>query len=330
MKQECIMVYNLRDFDERPYFEEYTGEYGLSMVTTAETPTPENAALAQGCRYVNIITTPADRPLLEALYQQGTRYIVTRTIGYDHIDLDAAKELGIRVANTPYGPDGVAEYTILLMLMCLRNMTSIRHRYLGQDFTLKGLIGRELSQMTVGVIGTGRIGTRLISMLTGFGCRILAYAPHPNAEAKKHAEYVSLETLYRESDLITLHAPANAETTHMINEDALAQMKNGVILVNTGRGALIDTAARLHGLDTGKVGGAGLDVIEEESDLYYYDRREELLHHRDMALLNSYPNVVVTHHMAFYTRQCVETMVRDSVRGIVADIQGLKNPWRVC
>ena len=152
MKQECIMVYNLRDFDERPYFEEYTGEYGLSMVTTAETPTPENAALAQGCRYVNIITTPADRPLLEALYQQGTRYIVTRTIGYDHIDLEAAKELGIRVANTPYGPDGVAEYTILLMLMCLRNMTSIRHRYLGQDFTLKGLIGRELSQMTVGVI----------------------------------------------------------------------------------------------------------------------------------------------------------------------------------
>ena len=110
MKQECIMVYNLRDFDERPYFEEYTGEYGLSMVTTAETPTPENAALAQGCRYVNIITTPADRPLLEALYQQGTRYVVTRTIGYDHIDLDAAKELGIRVANTPYGPDGVAEY----------------------------------------------------------------------------------------------------------------------------------------------------------------------------------------------------------------------------
>ena len=309
------MVYNLREFDERPYFDQYAEKYGIRIVSTAESPTLENADLAKGCRFVNVITTPIQRPLLERFHALGVRYLVTRTIGYDHIDTKAAQELGIQIANTPYGPDGVAEYTILLMLMCIRKMRSIQHRFEGQDYTLKGLLGRELSDMTVGVIGTGRIGTRLIQMLTGFGCKVLAYSPHPNETAARHATYCSLETLLRDSDLITLHAPATDATWHMLDASAFSSMKDGVVLINTARGALMDTDALLANLQTGKIGALGLDVLENESALFYYDRREELLPNQDLYLLKSYPNFVITHHMAFYTQQCVETMVRDSLRG---------------
>ena len=312
---ETMMVYNLREFDERPYFDQYAEKYGIRIVSTAESPTLENADLAKGCRFVNVITTPIQRPLLERFHALGVRYLVTRTIGYDHIDTKAAQELGIQIANTPYGPDGVAEYTILLMLMCIRKMRSIQHRFEGQDYTLKGLLGRELSDMTVGVIGTGRIGTRLIQMLTGFGCKVLAYSPHPNETAAQHATYCSLETLLRNSDLITLHAPATDATWHMLDASAFSSMKDGVVLINTARGALMDTDALLANLQTGKIGALGLDVLENESALFYYDRREELLPNQDLYLLKSYPNVVITHHMAFYTQQCVETMVRDSLRG---------------
>lgn len=312
---ETMMVYNLREFDERPYFDQYAEKYGIRIVSTAESPTLENADLAKGCRFVNVITTPIQRPLLERFHALGVRYLVTRTIGYDHIDTKAAQELGIQIANTPYGPDGVAEYTILLMLMCIRKMRSIQHRFEGQDYTLKGLLGRELSDMTVGVIGTGRIGTRLIQMLTGFGCKVLAYSPHPNETAAQHATYCSLDTLLRNSDLITLHAPATDATWHMLDASAFSSMKDGVVLINTARGALMDTDALLANLQTGKIGALGLDVLENESALFYYDRREELLPNQDLYLLKSYPNVVITHHMAFYTQQCVETMVRDSLRG---------------
>ena len=312
---ETMMVYNLREFDERPYFDQYAEKYGIRIVSTAESPTLENADLAKGCRFVNVITTPIQRPLLERFHALGVRYLVTRTIGYDHIDTRAAQELGIQIANTPYGPDGVAEYTILLMLMCIRKMRSIQHRFEGQDYTLKGLLGRELSDMTVGVIGTGRIGTRLIQMLTGFGCKVLAYSPHPNETAAQHATYCSLDTLLRNSDLITLHAPATDATWHMLDASAFSSMKDGVVLINTARGALMDTDALLANLQTGKIGALGLDVLENESALFYYDRREELLPNQDLYLLKSYPNVVITHHMAFYTQQCVETMVRDSLRG---------------
>lgn len=312
---ETMMVYNLREFDERPYFDQYAEKYGIRIVSTAESPTLENADLAKGCRFVNVITTPIQRPLLERFHALGVRYLVTRTIGYDHIDTKAAQELGIQIANTPYGPDGVAEYTILLMLMCIRKMRSIQHRFEGQDYTLKGLLGKELSDMTVGVIGTGRIGTRLIQMLTGFGCKVLAYSPHPNETAAQHATYCSLETLLRDSDLITLHAPATDATWHMLDASAFSSMKDGVVLINTARGALMDTDALLANLQTGKIGALGLDVLENESALFYYDRREELLPNQDLYLLKSYPNVVITHHMAFYTQQCVETMVRDSLRG---------------
>ena len=307
------MVYNLREFDERPYFDQYAEKYGIRIVSTAESPTLENADLAKGCRFVNVITTPIQRPLLERFHALGVRYLVTRTIGYDHIDTKAAQELGIQIANTPYGPDGVAEYTILLMLMCIRKMRSIQHRFKGQDYTLKGLLGRELSDMTVGVIGTGRIGTRLIQMLTGFGCKVLAYSPHPNETAAQHATYCSLETLLRDSDLITLHAPATDATWHMLDASAFSSMKDGVVLINTARGALIDTPALVEALRSGKLAGAALDTYENEASIFNHDLEGQEIEDETFKELIKLDNVVVSPHIAFYTNVAVENMVKISL-----------------
>lgn len=329
MQKEKMMVFSLREFDEREYFNKYSEELGIEIASTSEMPTLENASLAQGYRYINIITTPADRLLLEKFRSYGAEYIVTRTIGYDHIDIRAAKKLGIKIANTPYEPDGVAEYTLMLMLMCIRKMKAISKRFSIQDYTLKGLIGNELSSMTVGIIGTGRIGKRLAEILSGFGCRIIAFSPHADPQASKFLEYVPLEQLYRESDIITLHAPANENNKHMINTDTISIMKDGAVIINTARGSLIDTHALIDGLNSGKISAAGLDVIEDESSLFYYDKRGEILDNTALYQLSSYPNVIITHHMAFYSKQAVETMVRDSLRGAALDICGKNNPWLV-
>lgn len=324
-----MTVYSLREFDERVFFNKYAQDMGFDIVPCSDMPTLKNACLTEGCRYVNIITTPVDRKLLETFKSMGVEYLVTRTIGYDHIDIPAARELGIKVANTPYSPDGVAEYAVMLMLMCIRNIKSIRGRFNVQDYTLKGLMGNELSSMIVGIIGTGRIGTRLAQILSGFGCRIIAHSSSVNETAARYAEYVSLEQLYRESDIISLHAPATEDTIRMVNSDAVSKMKDGVIIINTARGSLIDSSALADGLDSGKIGGAGLDVIEDEHSLFYYDLRGQVIRNRSMYQLNSYPNVIITHHMAFYTKQAVETMVCDSLRGALFHANFQDNPWLV-
>lgn len=215
MKPKQMMIYSCREFDELLLFQKFAAKYGFTFRYTTQKPTMDNIHLAEGCPYVNVITTPIDRTLLEQLHRQGCSYIVTRTIGYDHIDGEAAQEFGFRIANTPYAPDGVAEYTVMLMLMYIRKMRSIDRRFSAQDFTLNGLIGRELSEMTVGVLGTGRIGTRLIEILSGFGCRILAYSPYPNEKTAKYATYVSLDELCAQSDILSLHAPSTTETFHI-------------------------------------------------------------------------------------------------------------------
>lgn len=329
MERKKMLVYNLRDFDEKQYFEQYAEQFQLEIVSCPDRPSMENVHLAEGCTYVNIITTPISAELMECFYNLGVKYIVTRTIGYDHIDLEAAKQYGITVANTPYGPEGVAEYTLMLMLQCVRKYDSIARRFACQDYTLKGLIGKQLSGMTVGIIGAGSIGLKLAELLQGFSCKVLLYAPHSRREIPDYASYVTLEELYAQSDVISLHAPASEETFHMINRDALSSMKDGVILVNTGRGPLIAPNALVDGLESGKVGSVGLDVVENEFDLVYYDRKEEVLHHKDLYLLKSYPNVTITHHMAFYTQEVIRTMCVDSMRGAYYDMIGKENPWKI-
>ncbi len=324
-----VTVYNCRDFDEKVYFETYAKELGITLVMCPDAPDMENVKLAAGSDCIDIITSKMSRELIEALAEQGVRYITTRTIGYDHIDLKACKEFGITVGNAPYGPNGVADYAVMLLLMCIRKAGQIMQRSNIQDYTLKGLLGRELKDMTVGIIGTGRIGRTVIQNLSGFGCKMIAYDKYENEDVKKYATYVSLEEIWAQSDIITLHTPQTEETYHLVNRDTIAKMKDGVILINTARGPLVEADALLDALESGKIGAAGLDVVENEFGLYYYDRKNDVLDNRELALLRSYPNVVVTHHMAFYTDNYVETVVADSLKSCACFMQGKDNPWQV-
>ena len=181
----------------------------------------------------------------------------------------------------------------------------------------------------MGVIGTGRIGETVVRSLSGFGCRLLAYDLYEKEEVKKYAEYVTLAEMWKRADVITLHAPLTEENYHMIGEESIARMKDGVVIVNTARGGLIDSQALIAGIEAGKIGAAGLDVVENEFGLYYYDRKSDVLDNRELAVLRGFPNVTVTHHMAFYTDDCVETVVRDSLKGCKLFLEGKENPWRV-
>lgn len=324
-----VTVYNCREFDEKEMFVKYGEELGVELVLCPDAPDVENIALARGSECVDIITSKMTRELLEGLKENGVRYLVTRTIGYDHIDIEAAKELGIVVANAPYGPHGVADYTVMMILMSVRKMKRIIERTNIQDYSLQGIQGRELKDLTVGVIGTGRIGETVIRNLSGFGCGLIAYDIYEKEEVKQYAQYVMLEEMWRRADVITLHAPLTDDNYHMIGEESIARMKDGVIIVNTARGGLIDSQALIAGVESGKIGAAGLDVVENEFGLYYYDRKSDVINNRELAVLRGFPNVTVTHHMAFYTDDCVETVVRDSLMGCKFFLEGKENPWRV-
>ena len=228
----------------------------------------------------------------------------------------------MKVANVDYPPNGVANFAIMLMLMSLRKAGHILKRGEAQDYSLKGKIGRDISGCTVGVIGTGRIGRTVLQHLSGFGCRLLAYDLYPNEDVKKIAEYVPLETLLKECDVITLHTNATAENHHLIDAKAIETMKPGAVIINTARGKLIDSDALIAGLESGKLGGAALDVLENENGLYYYNRMGDVIPNPELAALRSMPNVILTDHTAFYTEEDVESMVRGVLESAVAFEKG--------
>lgn len=325
-----VTVYNCRPFDEKEMFEKFSKELDIELVLCPDAPNEENAALAKGSQCIDIITSKMPAELLKVFADYGVKYVTTRTIGYDHIDVKAAKELGMTVANAPYGPNGVADYAVMLILMTIRKMKRIMERTNIQDYTLAGIQGRELKDLTVGIIGTGRIGRTVLQNLTGFGCRLIAYDIYESEEVKQMGiSYVSLEEMWKQADVISLHAPLTEENLHMIDEKAIAQMKDGVMIVNTARGGLIDSEALISGIESGKIGGAGLDVVENEFGLYYYDHKSDILNNRELAVLRGFPNVTVSHHMAFYTDECVKTVVRDSLLGCKCFVEGKENPWEV-
>lgn len=305
-----ICFYALREYDELQFCEQYRAETGIDFVWTQDYPTPENISLAQGCETVSMPPCYMAADMVEAFHAAGVRYIACRSIGYDHVDVNRAHELGMRVSNVCYPPDGVANYAIMLMLMCTRKMSHIMMRSQLQDYSLRGKIGMDISKCTVGVLGTGQIGTTVLRNLSMFGCKLLAYDPRQNEEAKKYAVYTDPDTLFAQADIITLHMNATDENYHMIGRDSLARMKDGVIIINTARGKLIDSAALIEALESGRVGGAGLDVLEDENGLYYYNRMGEDIPNHDMAILRSFPNVILSPHTAFYTMTNISHMVK--------------------
>lgn len=324
-----IFAYALRPYDELGYLDALSRELGFEYDWTADYPTLENAGLAAGADGVCIITNPMTPDLLAAYRELGVRGLATRSIGYDHIDLLAARELGIRVAHAAYPPEGVANYAIMLMLMALRKVKLVMRCAAAQDFSLAGKIGRDLSSCTVGVVGTGAIGACVIRHLRGFGCRVLACDPVERDELRPLATYVSLPELLAASDVVTLHAPGLPENHHMIGRTELALMRQGSVLVNAARGSLVDTGALVEALESGHLGGAALDTIEHEEGLCYLDRSRDALPNRDRAVLSALPNVIVSPHMAFYTDEDVAGMVRSNVEALLAFADGGETPYEV-
>ncbi|GEA31936.1 D-isomer specific 2-hydroxyacid dehydrogenase family protein [Clostridium diolis] len=323
-----ILAYSHRR-DETQYFEEFSKKYNVEVVLCNEEPSLETAPLAKGFDCISIITTNINSELVGKFHELGVKFISTRTIGYDHIDLKKAKELGVRVGNVTYSPNSVADYTIMLILMAVRKVKLIMERSNVQDFSLRGIQGKELPNLTIGVVGTGKIGRTVIKHLSGFGCKILAHDIYENDEVKSNAEYVDLENLFKYSDIITLHMPATDDNYHIINKKAIKLMKDGVFIINTARGSLINTNDLIHGIESKKIGGAALDVIEQESNIYYSDLKGETLKNRNLAILKSFTNVIITPHAAFYTDQAVSDMIENSIKSCILFSENKENPWEI-
>ena len=312
-----IAAFEVRE-DEKKSFAHWAEVYQAEVVEHSEGPSLENTELVAGCEGVTMCGQgKIDRELLTEYQKLGVKWLSTRTIGSDHIDLAAAKELGISVCHANYAPDAVADFTVMMILMCLRQYKQAFWRSYVNDFSLPGLQGRNLKAMTVGVMGTGRIGKQVIRDLQGFGCRILAYDVYQNAEVAEMAEYVDLDTFYKECDIITLHMPLLPSTHHIINRESIAKMKKGVILVNCARGALADSEALIEGIESMQIGALGMDTAEGEEGIIHCDRRSDIIANRNWFYLHQFRNVIMTQHMAFYTEQAVDSMVQCGIEGIV-------------
>lgn len=262
--------------------------------------------------------SPIDARSIRMLQGRGVHYLSSRSIGLDHIDREAAKAAGIHVENVTYSPESVAEHTIMLMLMALRNAGAILRRVNNHDFRLEEKHGRELRDMTVGVVGTGRIGKAVIALLEGFGCTVLAYDPHPSAKAT----YVGLDVLARESDIVTLHMPLTSDTWHLWDHARMAKMRERAILINTARGALVDVAALTDALAHGDMAFAAMDVVEGEDGFFYQDC--SALAPPPFARLLALPNAIVTPHTAFYTDHALCDIVKNTVQGFLHYTGGAK------
>lgn len=321
-----IFFYALREYDELEFCKKYKREMNVDFGYTSEYPASNNYNLAEGYDAISVTPCELSSAVLAEFHKRGIRYILCRSIGYDHVDLKKAKELGMRVSNVTYPPTGVADYAIMLMMMACRKMEIILQMSYIQNYALKGKLGRDITNCTIGVIGTGKIGTTVVKHLASFGCRILAYDNYHNPEIESIAEYVSLDKIYAASDIITLHTNANTSNYHLLNKESFSKMKTGVIIVNTARGKLIDSNALIQALENHKVGAAALDVLEKEDGLYYYDRTGDVIKNTDLAVLRAFPNVILSPHTAFYTMEAVDNMVKGCFESIVAFENG--NPTK--
>jgi len=287
--------------------------------------TLDTAALAQGhavvCAFIN---DDLSAPVLECLAEGGTQLIALRSAGYNHVDLHAAQQLGLTVVRVPaYSPHAVAEHAVALVLALNRRLHRAYNRTREGDFSLHGLTGFDLVGKRVGVVGTGQIGEVFARIMAGFGCALLAYDPYPNPAVEAlGGRYVPLDELLAESDIVSLHCPLNDGTRYLVNSHSLQRMKRGAMLINTGRGALVETPALIEALKSGQLGYLGLDVYEEEANLFFEDRSDLPLQDDVLARLLTFPNVIVTAHQAFLTREALAAIARTTLDNISAWASG--------
>jgi D-lactate dehydrogenase len=302
-----ILCYSTKDF-EHPFLRTagkdlYTVEF-VQPALSAET-----VYLSKGYDCVSVFTADdVSRGIVEKLYENGVRFIAVRAAGYDNIDIVRATELGIRIANVPaYSPHAIAEFAVLMMLAMSRKLIEANAQVHHLNFTLDKLVGFNLHQKTVGIIGTGKIGAIVAGIMHGFGCRLLGYDVVQSTELKEKCqlEYTSLERLCNESDIITIHTPLNSQTKYLINHDTLTEMKKGVMIINTARGAVVNTVELSEFLEKGRVGYYGMDVYEKEKGIFFFDHTGKELNDPVLKKLIAIPNVLVTPHQAFATYEAL-------------------------
>jgi D-lactate dehydrogenase len=309
-----IAVFSTKSYD-RQSLERYNAPFGHELTFFEPRLSPDTAALARGfpgvCIFVN---DNCDAAVIADLAEHGAKMIATRSAGYNQIDLAAARRHGLLVARVPaYSPNAVSEFTVALMLTLGRKLHKAYNRTREFNFEIAGLEGFELRDKTVGVFGTGKIGQMVIKNLSGFGCRILAHDKYPDETVKQWASYVDGPTFAREADIITLHCPLTPETRHILNEQTLPYLKDGVFIVNTSRGALLDTNTVIKFLKTGKIGMLAIDVYEEEADFFYRDLSDKVPTNDELARLLTFPNVLVTSHMAFLTDHALRNIAETTL-----------------
>ncbi len=326
-----VAVFSTHPFD-REFFDAANRTHGLQLEYFEPRLATATAPLAAGypvvCAFVN---DDLHADVLETLARGGTRMLALRSAGFNHVEVEAAKRLGLTAARVPaYSPHAVAEHTAAMILALNRKIYRAYARVREMNFALDGLLGFDLNGRTAGIVGTGKIGSVVARILAGFGCRLLASDVAENPDCLElGVRYVALETLWGASDIITLHAPLTPQTRHMVDASAIGRMKRGVMIVNTSRGALIDTRAAIAGLKSGQIGYLGLDVYEEEEHLFFRDLSSKVIQDDVFARLLTFPNVVITAHQAFFTREALTAIAEATLGNIAAFARGERsgNEW---
>jgi len=324
-----LFVYNCKTNQEKGFFKKYAKQFELEVGFTSEVPSIENVDLANGYDYINVMISHVSKEMLEKWNTMGIKMISTRTVGYDHFDVESAKEIGIHLGNSAYPPDAVAEYAIMLMLMTCRNVKLMLQKGSINDYTLGHLPTTNMREKKIGIIGTGKIGAGVVKKVKNLCKEVLMYDIVENDEVTSYGTYCDLDTIFKTCDIISLHIPAFDETKHIVNAERLAMMKSTAVIVNTARGDLIDTKALIKALQEKTIAGAGLDVVEGETGIVFHDFSHDILSHEEMAILQNMPNVIFTPHAAYYTSTSMEYMIMNSLKTLILPKNKDENPWLI-
>ena len=308
-----------RNLTTKKYFNEANKNFNHKLMYIESHLNSTTASLAKGFEAVCVfVNDDLDEACLTQLFDLGVKTVVLRCAGFNNVDLNAADSLEMKVARVPeYSPHGVAEHAVALILALNRKINRAFNRVREGNFLLEGLLGFNLNTKTIGVIGTGRIGRVFCQIMKGFGCKVLAYDPYPDEDLERNGiQYTDLYNLLNKSDIVSLHCPLTPETYHLINNKSISEMKDGVVLINTSRGALIDTASVISNLKIGKIGQLGIDVYEEEGDIFFEDISNEIIEDDIFARLLTFPNVLVTGHQAFFTSDALENIAETTLQNL--------------
>lgn len=311
-----IVLFEVRE-DELNIIDALKEQYQLDMEIHREPLSLQRVEVLKGAAGISILAgTRLDADALDRIKAGGIRYISLRCIGMDHVDAAYAESIGLKLRAAAYPPNAVADFTVMLMLIALRKYKPALWRQNVNDYSLAGLQGKNMANMTVGILGTGKIGKQVIKNLSGFGCRLLAYNLVKEKDVEEYAEYVELDQLFKNSDILSIHIPLTTETEHIIDAKALNKMKDGVILVNTSRGELMNIQDMIEAVENQKIGALAMDVFENDLTIYHKNHSLDIIKNREMAYLRQFPNVILTQHMAFYTEESVESMVISGIESL--------------